>query len=163
MNKETLCALLAVILAGAGGVSAAQSSFETLLTVSDVQKVTGLKGIRLLPRDTSKGRHWDLNFHQQDGAMVVAVGITQGERAPAVWKGKLEELAIIKNQGGKVIKVAGVGDEAFEAELAGRSFHFRKGKSAVTVESGEKGNFSGVPLLSSEQIRGLAKIIASRL
>ncbi len=168
-NKNYLAVLVVALIFSIfvhQGIGVAQSSFEKLLTVSDVEKVTGLKGIKLLPRDSSKGRHGDLNFYQQDGTIVVGVSITQGERAQAVWKGWTEQMAIIKDQGGKATKVTGAGDEAFESEIVmGEiSFYFRKGKSAVYISSvADVMKNKMEPLLSLGQVRELAKIIASRL
>jgi len=52
MNRDKFLAVLVVVLAFSifvlHKISVAQSSFEKLLTVSDVEKVTGLKGIKLL-------------------------------------------------------------------------------------------------------------------
>ncbi len=148
-------------------IGVAQSSFEKLLTVSDVEKVTGLKGIKLLPRSRCSGAIGGVVcFAQQNGALVVDVGVLQGREGEAFWKQATEGPMSIKNQGGKVTVVTGVGDEAFEGEDSlGRSFYFRKGKNTVSILSGSvmTKQFKAVPLLSSEQIRALAKIIASRL
>ncbi len=167
MNKKIFCVLLAVIMAGPVGVYAAQSSFEKLLTVSDVEKVTGLKGIKLLPQSQCSGAIGGVVcFAQQNGALAVDVGVLQGREGEAFWKQVTDGPMSIKNQGGKMTVVTGVGDEAFEGEDSlGRSFYFRKGKNTVSILSGSvmTKQFKAVPFLSSEQIRALAKIIASRL
>jgi hypothetical protein len=149
------------------GIGVSQSSFEKLLTVPDVEKVTGLKGIKLLPQSRCSGAIGGVVcFAQQDGALAVDIGVLQGREAQAYWKQLTEGPMSIKSQGGKVTVVTGVGDEAFEGEDSlGRSFYFRKGKSVVSILSGSvmTKQFKAMPLISSEQIRALAKIAASRL
>lgn len=172
MSKKRFLVVLVVVLVFSifvhQKIDAAQSSFEKLLTVADVERVAGLKGVKLLPKCPG-ALGSELCLAQQDGTLAVDVSITQGERAPAVWKAWKEGPMSIKNQGGKVTKVTGVGDEAFAGEsVVVISFYFRKGKSAVSISSGmvmkkmTKG-YEIVPLLSSEQLREMAKIIASRL
>ena len=43
------------------------------LTVQDVEKITGLQGVKLVPRDPSKGAGGDLNFANKDGKLILMV------------------------------------------------------------------------------------------
>src|SRR5208337_3539163 len=43
------------------------------LTVQDVEKITGLHGVKLVPPDPSKGAGGDLNFANKDGKLILMV------------------------------------------------------------------------------------------
>ena len=43
------------------------------LTVQDVEKITGLHGVKLVPPDASKGAGGDLNFADKDGKLILMV------------------------------------------------------------------------------------------
>ena len=43
------------------------------LTVQDVEKITGLHGVKLVPADPSKGAGGDLNFANKDGKLILMV------------------------------------------------------------------------------------------
>jgi hypothetical protein len=124
-----------------------QSSFEKLLTVSDVKKVTGLKGIKLVPKDYSKRMLGDLNFVQQDGTLLLSVNF---------WDLRTFEMA----KGQYPYKVNDLGNETFEGpagSLDPYQLIFRKGDRAAALTRKTK------PLLTQKQLHELAKIIASRM
>jgi hypothetical protein len=41
------------------------------LTIADVQSVTGVKGLKLVPKNPAKGAGGDLNFLKPDGSLLV--------------------------------------------------------------------------------------------
>ncbi len=52
-----------------------QADYEKLLTIEEVESVTGIEGIKLVPRNPQIGAGGELNFALADGSMVLMVGI----------------------------------------------------------------------------------------
>lgn len=128
---------------------------EKLLTIVDVEKVAGLKGVKLVPRDPMKGAGGDLNFARPDGNLLVMAILGSTDM---LWKGWQQQIGF----GPK----SDVGDEAFEGRDAPFVLVVRKGTRAFSLSSFfdpelmAKGNMT--PLLNPSQLRELAKIIVSR-
>jgi len=130
------------------------TDFEELLSVSDVEKATGLKGIQLIPKDPQIGAGGDLNFALADKDMFLMVAVKDSSMYEE-WKNL---------EGNFYASVPDIGDEAFE----GPSFSefrylliFRKGNKAVLLSSFI--NLEGELFLNMEQLCQLAKIIISRI
>lgn len=69
-------AVLGVCVSGLFMVSLGQqASHEELLTIKDVEAVTGIQGIKLVPRNPQIGAGGELNFALADGSMVLMVGV----------------------------------------------------------------------------------------
>ncbi len=128
-------------------------AFEKLLNVADVEKVSGLKGIKLTPKDPTKGLYGDVNFTSGSG-MPVLVVVLADTAAYNAWKGEAKQVGAFQDE------VSGVGDEAFEAGDYS-ILYFRKGSRSVQLGSGLNAKLA--PSLSQKQLRELAKLIASRL
>jgi hypothetical protein len=168
------CGVLLVVFAAGSLMAPPQATTPTkrtgtaaaavkLLTPEEVEKVIGLKGIRLSPPQNDFDR--DLTFVTQ--YKISALGLdASGDSfilfikflpvAPTEWNtmtGRLKSL--------NASHLSGVGDDAYE-DRASLVMWFRKGKNIVMIQaalslSDEK------PYASPEQLRELAKIIASRL
>ena len=129
---------------------------ENLLTVDDVEKATGMKGIKLIPRNPAIGAGGDLSFALEDNTMLLIVAI-QNVSMYTEWK---------KQEGFFYAAVSGIGDEAFEGPSFGEHRYvliFRKGENAISLSSFFNMEARGKPFLSQEQLRELAKIMISRL
>jgi len=129
---------------------------ENLLTVDDVEKATGMKGIKLIPRNPAIGAGGDLNFALEDNTLLLIVAI-QDISLYTEWK---------KQEGFFHAAVSGIGDEAFEGPSFGEYRYvliFRKEKNAISLSSFFNMEAGGKPFLSQEQLRELAKIMISRL
>ncbi|MFO7979895.1 MAG: hypothetical protein R6V00_03555 [Candidatus Aminicenantes bacterium] len=132
----------------------AQQEDQKLLTPEDVEEVTGMKYIQLMPKGEEEQAVGDLNFTKQDGTPVLMVNV-QSEAVYKAWK----------NQEGLFHSdVQGLGDEAFKGPETGDSRYilvFRKGEYAVSLssyfETEEK------PFLSVDDLKELADTIDSRL
>jgi hypothetical protein len=83
---------------------AAVPAAEQLITIADVEKVGGLKGVILVPYDAAKGAGGALNFAQADSALVLMFDVRD---AAAYAQNKA--VARFYNA-----DVPGVGDEAFD-------------------------------------------------
>lgn len=137
-------------------VDAVGPESEKLLTANDVEQVTGLQGIKLIPRNPVIGAGGDLNFSLQDNTLILTVAI-QDSSMYERWKSE---------EGFFHSDVSGIGDEAFNGPSFGEYRYvliFRKGKTAVSLSSFFNAQAGGEPYLNQEQLQALAGIIISRL
>jgi len=155
MNKKTV--LLVVSIVFLYTITLGRSAdFKKLLTINEVEKVTGIQGIQLVPRDPTKGAGGDLNFALKDGTVLLIVLIQDSSMYNA-WK---------KQQGFFHASVSNLGDEAFEGPSIGKYRYilvFCEGKQAFSLSSFFNLKAGGKPFLNQEQLRDIAKIIISRL
>ena len=136
-----------------GAPQAANPSAQKLLTIADVEAVTGVKGVKLVPKDPKKGAGGDVNFAKPDGSLLVMLIAAPGTMYDA-WKSQ---------SGAFNASVSGVGDEAFigPANVTPYVLFFRKGKNSASISSFLNSDMK--PLLTQDQIKALAKLVASRL
>jgi hypothetical protein len=157
MRRFAVVMAVTLLIAGLYGVAVASGPYDRYLTGADVEKVSGLKGIREVPRDPSKGAGGDLNFAAADGKLVTMANFLSGDFY-ATYK---------KQRGYFKSDVKGVGDEAFIGPSSGPEYVlvFRKGDRCVTLSSFF--NMGGPPsqplMLSKDQLIELGKIVAGRL
>jgi hypothetical protein len=143
-TKRYLSILLATLAsATAGSVSAQTTDYTKLVTPADVAKVTGSKGVMVVPMGAP-------NANMLEMLMFMA----QGKQTLMVSFAKPNTFVMDKTNA-----VAGVPDEAF-ASADKSILCFRKGNRPVMVQSLISG---GKPLLSQDQLRALAKVIYSRM
>lgn len=143
----------AIVLAGLGTMSAAQSDqFFKFLGIADVQKITGVQEIKLVPR--TEDADGDLNFARADGQVLLSVSFyPAGAYASAR-----------SSQSGFKSAVKGVGEDAFVGPAAGPPLFilaFRKGNYTVVLNT--ELDAKSKPVLTIEQITAIGKLIASRM
>ncbi len=126
----------------------------SLLTIVDVEKASGKAGLKLVPRDPTKGAGGDLNFATADDKML-AMLVVADMSIFAQWKGHATY-----NAGA----IPGVGDEAYKGPGGPTPYliFFRKGEKVVSVSS-FMDMATAKPYLSIGQLTELAKLVASRL
>ncbi len=148
--------LLARKQAAGKGTPAAQApaAYQKLLTVADVESVTGVKGLKLVPRNPVKGAGGDLNFAKADGSLLLMVRF--GPRS--LYDGWKAQDGIVNST------VSGIGDEAFNGPsgMAPYVLFFRKADHSVSISSFLNSD-DMKPFVPQDQLRALAKIILSRL
>lgn len=155
MNKTKILAL-SVVLCFSVYADGLSSKFEELLTPDDVEKIIGIQGLKLIPRDPVIGAGGDLNFAKDGNDLVLIVSI-QNASMYTQWKNE---------EGFFHADVSGIGDEAFEGPDFGEYRYiliFRKGKNAVSMSSFIDMDAGGKPYLNQDQLQELAKIMTSRL
>jgi len=127
------------------------------LTIADVEKVSGLKGIKIVPYDASKGAGGDLNFATSDDKLVVMANFL-GSSFYADYK---------KQPGYFKEEIKGLGEEAFAGPKSGPEYVlvFLKGTHCVTLSSffNLGGDSSSPTMLTMDQLKELAIIVDSRL
>jgi hypothetical protein len=132
----------------------AQNPYEKYLTGPDVEKVTGMKGVKLTPRGSAAGAGGDLNFADASGELILMVQFTD-----------TKNFGGFKNKYAKGA-VSGVGDQAIQgAAMPGMPDNllaFTKGTRCVVLTA--FGDFIKKKVyLTVDQLTALGKLIASRL
>jgi hypothetical protein len=133
-------------------------SLDTLLTVADVEKISGIKGLVVVPRDPSRGAGGDLNFGTGDGRLVV---MFQSQPGDLYAKSKSFNNSFRA-------EVKGLGDEAFEGPAASvrpeaYTLTIRKGDHTVAFASFFDMANGGRNFLSMDELKQLAAIVVGRL
>lgn len=130
---------------------------EQLLTIADVEKVSGLAGLKTVPYDPAIGAGGSVNVADESGQLVVML-VVEG---PETWDAWLTDGFTVSEP-----VTPPVGDESFVGPNPDTSsvtyiFGFRKGDAAVALSTFFDAN--GETVLSVEQLRELAEIVDSRL
>jgi hypothetical protein len=153
--KQLLAAVVAcgMICVLAGKAPAGQ--FDNIISPADVEKVTGLRGIKQVPRDqTSKFKNGDLNFVAADRPILMI------EFRPVfVFDAMKADSGYFKKS------VPGLAEEAFTSPAFDPQFsvNLRKGRyvAVITTHIDEKDKKRTV--LSLDHLISLAKLVASRM
>lgn len=135
---------------------AQQTGQEELLTITDVEAVTGYAGITLVPRSSQMGAGGDLNFALADKTLLLTVGIQDAEMFDE-WRSQ---------EGFFHEAVADLGDDAFRGPNFGEyryTLIFRKGAKAIALSSFFNMEAGGKPFLNQEQLDETARIVVARL
>jgi hypothetical protein len=122
------------------------------LTVQDVEKITGLQGVKLVPPDASKGAGGDLNFADKDGKLIL---MSNRSLSSDMFYSQTKKM----NEAFKE-DIQGVGDAAFIGPPGNYPYFvaFKKGKGSGSVATFL--GFTG-PLLTIDQVKKVAQKIAS--
>ena len=125
-----------------------------VLTTTDIEKVSGMSGIKLVDKGSISGAGGNLNFATADGKMYAMLVLTDMDIFDQ-WKAR-------ENYTFK--QLSNIGDEAYSAPGGGMQFivFFRKGKSVGSVSSFINLE-TGHPYLSVEQLSDLARMVVNRM
>ena len=154
--RRGLSTLLAVsvLFLLAAATTPAQKPAGDYITIQDMEKVTGLTGLKVAPSDPSKGAGGDHNFADSAGNLVL---MTQKMSGRTMYEGNKKMKSYVKGP------VPGVGDEAFNGPPGDYPYFlfFLKGDTSVSLATYfGKG---GKTRISMEKLIELAKLIASRI
>jgi hypothetical protein len=131
---------------------AAQTQYAKYLYVADIERATGLKGVKQVPQ--SADADGDLNFASEDGKLILSATFVPSSAYAAAKSSKEGFKSTIK----------GVGEEAFVGPLGGPPLYilvFRKGAFAVILNTELEDKTRA--RLTIEQLTEIAKIVASRM
>jgi len=132
---------------------------QKLLTLEDLEKVTGLKGLK--PGEMNNERDQMLVFSKQDKFGDTLADFIVVSANVVIAEGYWEWITKQGKTSPALVPVSGVGDEAFE-EPRDPVLYFRKGKAAVMMTF-SLSPLTSKPYVTAEQMRELAKIMAGRL
>jgi hypothetical protein len=145
---------------------AAQATSETRLTTADVQKLTGLTGVKTVARGSQVGAGGDLNFARADGKLVLMINFGN---AALYTKARTQKTIKVGDKEYPMELVAhpvtGVGDEAFASPPGPVQYviYARKGNNAISVSTYYPGAGEGVkPILTEAQLKQIGQLIFSR-
>jgi len=151
-----------VTAAMAGVVLHAQGT-DPRITIADVEKITGLSGLKTVAPGSVAGAGPGVNFAGADQKMVLMVNFGTADlyrRAKAQTEMKV---------GGTVIPmklfhaaVPGIGDEAFDSPPGPMQYvlYLRKGEKAASLTTYLRG---GKPVLTIDQLKRLGALVAMHL
>ncbi len=176
-NRIALLAVLTVLvlaLAACGGsaaatttapagatteVSGSPASASDLLTVADVEKVSGLTGIKTVEKGSQAGAGGDVNFVTAEGKLVVMASFYGGAQFDT-FNGTTNFREPLSGLGDAAFvgpsKDAGAGDTLYEVA-------FKKGDHTALLVTYFKSGSMEETMLSMDQLKELAGIVASRL
>jgi hypothetical protein len=162
-------ALLLLTLTLRPAAAAQPPGADHRLTIADVEKVSGLKGVQLVPKMSQTGAGGNLNFVDADKHLVVMVNFgTADLYRHARGQTELKVGATVMPITLYHADIKGLGDEAFDGPPGSLQYalYVRKGNQAVSVSSFfRKGGsrLNPTPVLTMEQLKQLAAIVVSRL
>jgi hypothetical protein len=152
-SMKALFLAAALLMSGsAAGLLAQTDQFHKYLGVEDIEKVTGLKGIKRVPK--SAEADGDLNFAGPDGKVILSASFYSS----SAYKDARSSKAGFKST------IQGIGEEAFVGPAGPPPLFilaFRKGNYAVVLNTEVDGQTNA--RLPMEQIVAIAKVIASRM
>ena len=162
MRKWITAAVCMSLVIGVVGMVTASSRYENIISIIEVEKATGIKGLKQVPRQKAVGGitgnkelTGDINFVQANDQPVIAVQFLPSF-AFDEFKG---DSGFIKAQ------VQGIGDEAYTGPSFDpqTSVNFVKGGTYVTVSTLIDPRDKKKAVLPIEQVIAVAKVIAARI
>lgn len=170
MSKHACLGLSAVVLvavtAAIGGTKLAAQASDPRLTVADVEKVTGMKGVQVVAPGSVAGAGPGLNFAGPNRKMIVMVNFGTADlyrRAKEQKDMKVGSMTIPMPLFHAA--VPGIGDEAFDSPPGPVQYvlYLRKGQKAASLTTYVLDPKATKTVLTIEQLKQLGAIVASRL
>ena len=131
------------------------SSYEKFITAADIEKITGLGGVKSIQRDPSRGAGGDLNFVTREDKLIAMIQIVSIVNYEAYKQYYFKDT------------VNGLGDEAMKgATMKGipeNLLVFKKGDRCIALTSFMNMDDMSKNMLSIDQMTSLAKIMESRM
>lgn len=132
-----------------------QSLYEVYLTTTDIEKISGITGVKLIPRNPKIGAGGDLNFAAGDDKMIVMVQIVSKNNYEGYKK------YFFKSD------ITGLGERAMKGatipNFPENVVAFTKGDKCIALTVFVNKKDFRKNMLSIEQTTELAKIIDSRM
>ncbi len=143
--------LAAAAAVSLGAAVRAQTATDKLLSAADVEKISGVKGVKSVKRGENQYAFADLNFAGPDGQMMVEVNVT----AAVAYDNAAKMKAMIAHT------VTDIGDAAFVGPPGPVQYvlYAKKGSGAITVSAVLH---NGKPSLTQAQIIEIGRLIVSR-
>jgi len=133
----------------------AAETLDKYITAVDIEKVTGLQDVKL-SKSSQHGSAGTLQFKNKEGKTILEVKFNKSSLYD-----RSEKAKVVNVKG----DIKGIGEDAFYASNFSDSPNylcFKKGKFSVDLAVFVKRE-DGKPFLTLEQLKALAKIIASRI
>lgn len=156
MKKLLLGAILCIIMTGTWSGTAGAGQFDSIISAGEVEKITGLAGVKQVPRDrASKFKNGDLNFVAGGDHPILMIEF----RPVFVFEAMKSDSGYFKKQ------LAGLGEEAFTSPAFNPQFsvNFRKGRYVAVITTHIDPKDKKRTVLSMDHLISLAKLVASRM
>lgn len=160
--KQRLVFLMSVAFILAAEIAGVAGQFDNVLSVADVEKATGLSGVKQVPRNKAvdgitenKFLTGDINFVRADNQPILMVQFRP-----------LFILEQLKSDAGYVkAQLQGLGEEAFTSPAFDpqTTVNFKKGNYVVVIATHIDPKDKTKTILKMDQVISLAKIVASRM
>jgi|KBSMisStaDraftv2_1062788.scaffolds.fasta_scaffold43492_2 hypothetical protein len=147
---------MACALAGVGLVVRAQAPApDPRLTIADVEKVSGVSGVKQVAQGSMTGAGGALNFTGPDGKLILMVNFATASLYDGARKNQIVFHAVVPD----------VGDEAFDAPPGTMQYvlYVKKGAKAVSLTSFLSTTRPYAPKLTMDQLKALARVVLPRL
>ncbi len=134
----------------------ASGQFDHILTTADVEKATGLTGVKQVPREPlNKFRNGDLNFVLRDGTPVLMIQF----RPSFVFDAMKSDSGYFKSP------LTGIGEEAFTSPAFDPQFsiNLHKGHYVSVVTTNVDPRDKTRTVINMDKLIVIAKIVASRM
>jgi hypothetical protein len=134
----------------------ATKSYNDYLTATDIEKVAGMTGVKLIQKDPARGAGGHLNFAASDDNLIVMIQFVDKSHYEGY------KMVCKENTG-----IKGLGDQAMMgATIPGypeNMVAFTKGNNCIALTVFGNMKETGTNMLTIEQTTELAKVIASRM
>jgi len=155
--KKTLIFGLAIVLflSLVPNLRGQTNPYDKYLAVADIEKVTGLSGVKPVPREPRKGAGGHLNFADKNGDMILIASFLTAE-----------EYGFYRNEKSMVkVIIPGIGDEAMTGPAADPQYMLlaRKGNKCMALSTFVDPAAPEKTLLTMDQLIALGKIVIERL
>jgi len=158
--RQWLRRVVVLALVGVAAVAARAQTPDPRLTVADVEKVSGLKGLQIVAPRAVTGAGPGLNFASADKHMVLMVNF-----GPAALYQRAKQQ---KTYGGMPMPlfhadVPGIGDEAFDSPPGSMQYvlYVRKGANAASFTAYYVS--ANKATLTMDQLKALARVAVGRM
>lgn len=147
---------LTCALAGVALVARAQTPApDPRLTIADVEKVSGLSGVKQVAQGSMTGAGGALNFAGPDGKLLLMVNFAAASFYDSVKNNQTIFHALVPD----------VGDEAFDAPPGAMQYvlYVKKSTKAASLTSFLSTSRPYAPKLTLDQLKALARVVLPRL
>ncbi len=135
-----------------------ENFYENYLTPADIEKVTGMTGVKSIPRDPKIGAGGNLNFATSDNNLIVMIQVVSKsyyEGYKQFYKGD------ITNLGEEAMRGATIQNNAENLVAFTKGYYCVALTVFADMKKADQSAFT--PMLTIEQTTELAKIIESRM
>ncbi len=156
MKSTVVGLLLCIVTAGTGAGTAAAGQFDNVISAAEVAKVTGLAGVKQVPRDqANKFKNGDVNFVAEADQPILMIEF----RPVFMFETMKSDSGYYKKQ------VPGLAEEAFTSPAFDPQFsvNLRKGRYVAVVTTHIDPKDRKRTVLTMDQLISLARLVASRM
>ena len=150
-----MCLVAAIIVSTAPCLQAQGNPYDKYLTVADIEKATGMTGIKQVPREPRKGAGGHLNFADAKGEMILLASFLTAA-----------DFNLYKNNKEMVKStVQDLGDEAMIGPAIDLPYMLlvRKGDKCLALSTFADPQKTGANRLTLDQLKAIGTLVIGRM